>query len=52
MSGVPNELQKNLNAFAAAAIHDGADDFFPLRPGNIEVGGKGFSRAFEEHPTE
>ena len=40
MSGVPHELQKNLSGLAAAAIHDGADDFFPLRPGNIEIGGK------------
>ena len=40
MSGAPDELQKNLSGLAAAALHDGADDFFPLRPGNVEVGGK------------
>eukprot|EP00943_MAST-04B_sp_MAST-4B-sp1_P004182 g4182.t1 len=40
MTGVPDELQNNLSGLAAAAMHDGADDFFPLRPGNVEVGGK------------
>lgn len=40
MTGVPDELQNNLSGLAAAAVHDGADDFFPLRPGNVEVGGK------------
>jgi hypothetical protein len=38
---VPPALQRNLSILSAAALHDGADEFFPMRPGNVEVGGRG-----------
>ena len=37
----PPELENNLTDLCAAAIHDGANDFFPMRPGNVEIGGRG-----------
>jgi len=40
---VPSTLQRNLSILSAAALHDGADEFFPMRPGNVEVGGYGIA---------
>ena len=37
----PSELENNLTDLCAAALHDGANDFFPMRTGNVEIGGRG-----------